>query len=138
MHRGTRTAGTVAALTLILTSCSTPGTTSSSEPAQPPPAPTAEATTVTYQVRGSASTANITLTTPDGTAQHADAPVADATLGYWYETTSMEVGSYASVLAQNTSSGGDITCIILVAGKEAARNTSTGAGAIASCETTVP
>lgn len=98
----------------------------------------AATTTVVYQVRGSATHADVTLATGTGSSQEADVPVGASGLGFWRESATLEPGDLAYLSAQNTGETGDITCIILIHGAEVARNTSTGAYTIATCQAPIP
>lgn len=95
---------------------------------------------VVYQVTGSTTSASITYSTPGGgTGQQADidVPLVRKSDGGSGLVFSMRPGEFAYLSAQNSNARGNVTCVITVDGVELARNTSTGAYTIATCEATV-
>lgn len=86
---------------------------------------------VTYRVSG-ASSASLTLTSKNGgTVQHSNKSIP------WSTSFRSPSGSQLYISAQNSGSG-KITCEILLDGKRLVKNTSTGAYAIATCNSTTP
>ena len=100
-----------------------------------PPPPTV----VTYDLTGSAESADITYATPSGTAQQqgVDVPLTmedTGERGLSFDTFGGTAFLYIS--AQNTGSG-YLTCTIAVDGTVVATNTASGEYAIATCQATL-
>lgn len=92
--------------------------------------------TVTYKVQGSATGADLTMSTANGGTSQASGkavPLRNATTGTEGISFSASRGTFLYISAQNTGESGTITCIIEVDGIEMVRNTSSGAYTIATC-----
>lgn len=92
----------------------------------------AEGHTVTYQVSGPAKAGNVTYTKEGFQMEQ----VSEAKLPWSKDLTfkdDVSAFSGLSLVAQNGGSKGDITCKILVDGKEIASSTSSGAYAVVTC-----
>lgn len=101
-----------------------------------PPPPTV----VTYDVTGSATSADITYATPSGTSQQqgVDVPLkmkGSGKRGLTFDTFGRAAFLYIS--AQNKDEYGDVTCTIKVDGEVVATNTASGGYAVATCEATL-
>lgn len=102
-----------------------------------PAAPAAETAaaaghTVTYQVTGPAKASNVTYTKEGFQMEQ----VSSAKLPWSKDLTfkdDVSAFSGLSLVAQNGGTSGDITCKILVDGKEVASSTSSGAYAVVTC-----
>lgn len=95
-------------------------------------ADTADGTLVMYEVTGPAKATNVTYTKEGFQMEQ----VANPTLPFRKELTFTDTVtgfSGLSLVAQNGQASGDITCRILVDGKEVANSTSSGAYAVVSC-----
>jgi len=91
-------------------------------------------TDVTYEVDGSASSANVTYETPTGTSQGSvDLPMRNK-LGQVGLHFKFEPGAFLYISAQNDGEYGDVTCRIKVDGEVVSENTATGDYAIATCK----
>jgi hypothetical protein len=99
---------------------------------------------VTYQVGGDATSADITISTPNGGTsqqQGVDVPLTSKSTGAQGLTFSgVPAGTFVYIAAQNSSPDpdssagiGTITCSILIDGVEAVSNMSSGDYAIATC-----
>jgi len=89
--------------------------------------------TVTYELSGSVSYADVTVLTPTGIEQLTpDVPLVTKTgeTGLVYR---FRVGAPVSISAQKKDASGSLTCRILVDGRQVSMNTSTAAYGIASC-----
>jgi hypothetical protein len=92
-------------------------------------------------VTGSAKQSDITYTDSDGTTQQQtgiDVPMVNSTTGQHGLTVTLKSGEFFSILAQNDSDFGDLTCTVTDDGKVIQQHTAYGAGAIADCHGTVP
>lgn len=92
--------------------------------------------TVVYKVEGTASSTDVTYSTPGGgTAQQndLDVPITRKSDGHPGITFTFHDGEFLYMSAQNGGESGNITCVIEEDGVELARNTSSGAYAIVTC-----
>jgi hypothetical protein len=119
-------------------------TQSSGHPARPAHAAATQMHEVTYQVGGDATSADITISTPNGGTsqqQGVDVPLTSKSTGAQGLTFSgVPAGTFVYIAAQNSSPDpdssagiGTITCSILIDGVEAVSNMSSGDYAIATC-----
>jgi hypothetical protein len=92
---------------------------------------------ITYDVRGSASDADVTVETPTGVSQQqgADIPLRNQTGSHGLIFT-FDPSAFVYVSAQNADSYGDVVCTIERDGEVISRNQASGAYAIATCEGT--
>lgn len=115
---------------------STPAPTSGTSPAAAPAAPAAVAGhTVTYQVTGTGKATSISYTKEGFQMEQ----TSNARLPFSKDLTfkdDVTAFSGLSLVAQNGASSGDITCKILVDGKEVASSTSSGQYALVTCNGT--
>lgn len=126
--------GTLAVLAALTTACTVPDTESSSGSVSR--ISTSSSHTVTYKVEGTASSADLTMSTANGgTSQASDkaVPLRNATTGVEGISFSATRGAFLYISAQNGGESGTITCIIEVDGVEVVRNTSSGGYTIATC-----
>lgn len=88
---------------------------------------------VTYDLSGSATSADITMTTPTGTTQEQNVSVpltlTDGTVGH---TFTFQAGDFVDISAQNDGDG-TLTCTIREGSKVISQNTASGQYAIADC-----
>jgi hypothetical protein len=93
--------------------------------------------TITYEVDGSAPSADITYETPSGISQQngVDVPLTRTSDGGLGIRFNFVAGDFVSISAQN-GGGGTITCRIRADGRVIAENTASGQYAIASCDGT--
>jgi hypothetical protein len=94
------------------------------------------ATQITYQLEGTASSADITMQTPTGTSQQAGVKIPLTTkAGTVGITYTFQAGDFVYISAQNNDDSGSVTCkIVTESGKVISSNTASGAYAIASCK----
>lgn len=93
--------------------------------------------TVTYKVEGSASGADLTMSTANGGTSQASGkavPLRNVTTGEEGISFTARRGTFLYLSAQNIGESGTITCIIEVDGVPLVRNTSSGAYTIATCD----
>jgi len=95
-----------------------------------------EPVTITYEVDGTTTWADVTMETPDGTEQISpDVPLTRTASGERGLEYAFSAGDFVYVSAQNNERTGTVTCIIRASdGTVIAKNTSSGAFAIATCE----
>lgn len=101
---------------------------------------TLEPDTILYTVSGTATSADITYTTPTGIRQQQGIDVPLMTEGGTpYLEFTFDAGDFVSITAQNSGEDGEVTCqITLSTGRVLSENTSSGAFAIASCDGEAP
>lgn len=110
----------------------------SSDPVQPvvhqPHVRLPQTVTVTYELTGSARSADITYETPTGSSQqnHVGVPLMDRSHGLGIKFEFPGSATFLYLSAQNNG-GGTITCWIKVDGTTLSHNTARGAYAIATC-----
>lgn len=99
------------------------------------PRPMATKAEVLYLVRGTATSADLTMKTPTGTSQQSDIAVPLETksgkTGLEYQ---FDYGEFVYISAQNKDKSGTISCVIQVDGIAVSTNQSSGAYAIATCD----
>lgn len=95
---------------------------------------------IKYEVEGTATSVSITMSTPSGTQQVADAsvPLRPKSGDGAGLLVKMDSGEFAYLSAQNNGDTGTVVCRITVDGKVIAENQSSGAYVIASCDGSVP
>lgn len=96
------------------------------------------ASTVLYEVEGSATSVSITVETPTGTSQAKERAVPltteDSTVGNRGLSFQFKSGAFVYISAQNEGETGTVICRITVDGVVVSENTADGAYAIATCK----
>lgn len=96
--------------------------------------------TVTYDVTGSASGANLTYSTSSGTEQQSNlvVPLMSGGRRSPIRIGPVPSGTFLYLSAQNTGVSGSVTCSIRVGSDLIASNSARGEGAIATCQGSAP
>lgn len=91
-----------------------------------------EPSEVAYRVTGTARRADVIYQTATGnTSSHNGTAIPTEV------TVKLAAGAFAYVSAQNDTDSGTVTCAIVIDGKVKQTNTSSGAGAIATCSLSI-
>ena len=94
------------------------------------------ASTVVYEVEGSAESVSVTLQTPTGISQQNDlsVPVINKAGTQGLRIDAFPQGEFVYISAQNEGEFGDVTCRITVDDEVISENTASGGFAIATCQ----